>query len=137
MVVDILTQANVLILVIVILLSSLVSLRLGVAVAIIELIIGAIFGNLGFLHATDWMTIIATFGGILLTFMAGTEIDTQVMREKYKESFLIGFLSFLVPFIGASFCSRLESTSGFDSWNCTFNYLTGSCLLCSTRNGSS
>jgi len=48
------------------------------------------------------MTIVATFGGILLTFMAGTEIDTQVMREKYKESFLIGFFSFLAPFIGAS-----------------------------------
>ena len=102
MAVDLLTQANVLILVIIILLSSLISLRLGMAVAIIELILGAIFGNLGFLHATDWMTLIATFGGILLTFMAGTEIDTQVMREKYKESFLIGFFSFLAPFIGAS-----------------------------------
>lgn len=94
MAVDLLTQVNVLILVIVILLSSLISLRLGLAVAIIELIIAAIFGNLGILHVTDWMTIIATFGGILLTFMAGTEIDTHVMREKYKESFLIGFFSF-------------------------------------------
>ncbi len=102
MAVDLLTQFNVLVLVIVILLSSLISLRLGLAVAIIELVIGAIFGNLGFLHATDWMTLIATFGGILLTFMAGTEIDTNVMREKYKESFLIGFFSFLAPFIGAS-----------------------------------
>ena len=102
MVVDVLTQVNILVLVIVILLSSLISLRLGVAVAIIELILGAIFGNLGFLYPTDWMTLIATFGGILLTFMAGTEIDTRVMREKYKESFIIGFLSFLAPFIGAS-----------------------------------
>jgi len=102
MAVDLVTYANVLVLVIVILLSSLISLRLGLAVAIIELVIGAIFGNLGFLHATDWMTLIATFGGILLTFMAGTEIDTHVMREKYKESFLIGFFSFLAPFIGAS-----------------------------------
>ena len=102
MAVDLLTYANVLVLVIVILLSSLISLRLGLAVAIIELVIGAIFGNLGFLHVTDWMTLIATFGGILLTFMAGTEIDTHVMREKYKESFLIGFFSFLAPFIGAS-----------------------------------
>jgi Kef-type K+ transport system membrane component KefB len=102
MAVDLVTYANVLVLVIVILLSSLISLRLGLAVAIIELVIGAIFGNLGFLHAADWMTLIATFGGILLTFMAGTEIDTQVMREKYKESFLIGFFSFLAPFIGAS-----------------------------------
>jgi Kef-type K+ transport system membrane component KefB len=70
------------------------------AVAIIELILGAIFGNLGILHPEDWMTLLATFGGILLTFMAGTEIDTQVMREKYEESFLIGFFSFLAPFIG-------------------------------------
>jgi Kef-type K+ transport system membrane component KefB len=100
MVVDILSQANILILIIVILLSSLISLRLGMAVAIIELILGAIFGNLGILHPEDWMTLLATFGGILLTFMAGTEIDTQVMREKYKESFLIGFFSFLAPFIG-------------------------------------
>lgn len=102
MAVDILTQANVLVLVIAIFIASLISLRVGLAVAIIELIMGAIFGNLGFLHATDWMSIIATFGGILLTFMAGTEIDTNVMREKYKESFLIGFFSFLAPFVGAS-----------------------------------
>lgn len=102
MTVDILAQANILILVIAIFIASLISLRVGMAVAIIELIVGAIFGNLGFLHATDWMTMIASFGGILLTFMAGTEIDTQVMREKYKESFLIGFFSFLAPFIGAS-----------------------------------
>jgi len=47
------------------------------------------------------MTLVATFGGILLTFMAGTEIDTKIMREKYKESFLIGFFSFLTPLIGA------------------------------------
>lgn len=102
MAVDILTQANVLVLVIAIFIASLISLRVGLAVAIIELVIGAIFGNLGFLHATDWMSLIATFGGILLTFMAGTEIDTHVMREKYKESFLIGFFSFLAPFVGAS-----------------------------------
>ena len=95
------TQFNILILVIIIFVSSLISLRLGLAVAIIEIILGAIFGNLGLLYATDWMTLIATFGGILLTFMAGTEIDTKVMREKYKESFLIGFFSFLTPFIGA------------------------------------
>jgi Kef-type K+ transport system membrane component KefB len=100
--VDILAQANVLILIIAIFIASLISLRVGLAVAIVELIVGAIFGNLGFLHATDWMTMIASFGGILLTFMAGTEIDTRVMREKYKESFLIGFFSFLVPFVGAS-----------------------------------
>ncbi len=101
MAIDLATYINVLVLVIIILLSSLVSLRLGLAVAIIELVMGAIFGNLGFIHATDWMTLIATFGGILSTFLAGTEIDVDLMREKYKESFLIGFFSFLAPFVGA------------------------------------
>jgi Kef-type K+ transport system membrane component KefB len=123
MAVDLLTQVNVLVLVIVILLSSLISLRLGLAVAIIELIIAAIFGNLGILHVTDWMTIIATFGGILLTFMAGTEIDTHVMREKYKESFLIGFFSFLAPFIGASLFTYFIA-----GWNVQASLIAGIAL---------
>ncbi len=70
--------------------------------AIIEIVLGAVFGNLGFLQATDWMTLVASLGGILLTFLAGTEININLMREKYKESFLIGFCSFLAPFIGVS-----------------------------------
>lgn len=103
---DVLTQISIyqpiLVLIIAIFIASLISLRLGIAVAIVELVVGAVFGNLGFLHVTDWMTLIAAFGGILLTFMAGTEIDIDLMREKYKESFLIGLFSFLAPFAGAS-----------------------------------
>jgi len=81
-------------------LASLISLRMGLSVAIIELIIGALAGNLGIIHPEEWMTFIATFGGIILTFLAGTEIDTELMREKFKESFLIGAMSFAAPFIG-------------------------------------
>jgi Kef-type K+ transport system membrane component KefB len=44
------------------------------------------------------MTYMAGFGGIILTFLAGTEIDTRLMKEKLKASFLIGTLSFLLPF---------------------------------------
>jgi Kef-type K+ transport system membrane component KefB len=78
-------------------LSSLISLKLGLSVAIVEIILGAAAGNLG-LKPEDWMTYMAGFGGIILTFLAGTEIDTRLMREKFKESFLIGTLSFLIPF---------------------------------------
>jgi len=80
-------------------LSSLVSLWLGLSVAIIEITLGAIAGNLG-LQTEEWMLYMATFGGILLTYLAGTEIDTQLMREKFKESFIIGIFSFLLPFTG-------------------------------------
>jgi Kef-type K+ transport system membrane component KefB len=88
-----------LILGILILLASLISLRTGLAVAIIEIILGAIAGNLGILQPEAWMIYVASFGGILLTFLAGTEVDTDLMRSKFKESFLIGFASFILPFI--------------------------------------
>jgi len=79
--------------------SSLVSLRFGISVAIIEILSGAIAGNLG-LSSEEWMNYLAGFGGIVLTFLAGTEVDTKLLREKFKASFLIGVLSFLVPFAG-------------------------------------
>jgi len=78
-------------------LSSLISLKLGISVAIIEILLGMIASSFG-IKAEDWMLYLAGFGGILLTFLAGTEIDTQLMKEKFKESFLIGSLSFLLPF---------------------------------------
>ncbi len=81
-------------------LASIISLRLGLSVAIIEITLGAITGNMG-LHTEEWMLYIAQFGGIILTYLAGTEIDTRLFKEKFKESFLIGFFSFLVPFIAA------------------------------------
>ena len=81
--------------------SSLISLRIGLSVAIIEILLGAAAGNLG-LHAEEWMTYLAGFGGIVLTFLAGTEIDTALMKERLKESLLIGVSSFLLPFIGVS-----------------------------------
>jgi Kef-type K+ transport system membrane component KefB len=77
--------------------SSLLSLKLGFSVAIIEILLGAIAGYFG-LKTEDWMLYLASFGGIVLTFLAGTEIDTRLMKEKFKESFLIGSLSFLLPF---------------------------------------
>jgi len=79
--------------------ASLISLRLGLSVAIVEILLGAVAGNFG-LQTEDWMTYLASFGGILLTFLAGTEIDVPLMKEKFKQCFLIGTLSFIVPFIG-------------------------------------
>lgn len=81
--------------------SSLLSLKLGLSVAIIEIALGALAGNLG-LEAEPWMVYLATFGGILLTFLAGTEIDIELFRRRFKESFLIGAMSFLLPFLGVA-----------------------------------
>jgi Kef-type K+ transport system membrane component KefB len=88
----------------IILLASLVSLRLGISVAIIEILFGAVAGSFG-LRVEPWMTYLAKFGGVLLTFLAGTEIDTVLFRERFSASLQIGTLSFFLPFAGvALFC---------------------------------
>lgn len=82
-------------------LASLISLKLKLSVAIIEILLGAAAGFFG-LQGEGWMLYLAGFGGIVLTFLAGTEIDTRLMKEKFKESFFIGTMSFILPFAGVS-----------------------------------
>ncbi|MBI2852767.1 MAG: cation:proton antiporter [Chloroflexi bacterium] len=106
----------------IVLLASLISLKLGLSVAIIEILLGAAGGSLG-LHAQDWMIYLASFGGITLTFLAGTEIDTRLMREKFKESFLIGFFSFLAPFVVVA-----AYTYFIDHWSLPASLLAGTAL---------
>ena len=86
--------------------ASMASVELGVSVALIEISLGVIAGNFLGLQSPPWMDFLASFGSILLTFLAGAEVDRQVMREKLKESLLIGGLSFGLPFVGAwIFCA--------------------------------
>ena len=84
-----------------ILAGSMVSVELGLSVAIIEILLGVVAANLFGVTATPWIDFLASFGSIVLTFLAGAEVDPRLMREKLKESVLIGGLSFLLPFIGA------------------------------------
>src|SRR5436309_9931445 len=78
-----------------------VSIELGLSVAIIEILVGVAAGNVLGLTSTPWIDFLASFGSIVLTFLAGAEVDPRLMREKLRESLLIGGLSFLLPFIGA------------------------------------
>jgi Kef-type K+ transport system membrane component KefB len=82
-----------------ILLASFISVETAISVSIIEIAMGVIGGNLLGLHPTPWIDFLAGFGGILLTFLAGAETDPELMKEKFKESLLIGGVSFLAPFL--------------------------------------
>ncbi|MBI4247840.1 MAG: cation:proton antiporter [Candidatus Rokubacteria bacterium] len=81
--------------------ASMASVELGVSVALIEISLGVLAGNVLGLQSPPWMDFLASFGSIVLTFLAGAEVDPQVMREKFRESLLIGGLSFVMPFAGA------------------------------------
>jgi Kef-type K+ transport system membrane component KefB len=82
------------------LIASLVSIRVAISVALIEIVVGAFAGNLIGLELTPWVDFLAGFGAILLTFLAGTEIDPQVLRRRFWPSMSIGAVSFFAPYLG-------------------------------------
>jgi Kef-type K+ transport system membrane component KefB len=81
-----------------IVLASMLSVEVGISVALIEIMLGVVGGNLFGLTTTPWMDFLASFASIVLTFLAGAEVDPTLLREKFKASMLIGGLSFLLPF---------------------------------------
>ena len=83
------------------LLASVISIRLGVSVALIEIGMGVIGGNLLGLQTTPWIDFLATFGSGLLTFLAGAEIEPDALRRHLKPTLVIGSLAFFAPFFGA------------------------------------
>jgi Kef-type K+ transport system membrane component KefB len=83
------------------LLASVISIRLGISVALIEIFLGVIGGNYLHFQTTPWISFLASFGSVLLTFLAGAEIDPDSFRKHLKPSLVIGGVSFLVPFLGA------------------------------------
>jgi Kef-type K+ transport system membrane component KefB len=81
--------------------ASLISIRIGISVALIEIGLGIIGGNVLGLRTTPWIDFLASFGAVLLTFLAGAEIDPASLRRHLRPSLLIGGVSFAVPFAAA------------------------------------
>jgi Kef-type K+ transport system membrane component KefB len=81
--------------------ASLISIRLGVSIALIEILVGVLAGNFAGLHTAPWVDFLATFGAGLLTFLSGAEIDPTALRRHLKPALLIGMASFLLPFLAA------------------------------------
>jgi len=88
------------------LVAGLISVRTAISVSLIEIAMGVIGGNFLGLHATDWTNFLAGFGAILLTFLAGAEIEPDALRRHLKSSLAIGFVSFLFPFVGTLLFAR-------------------------------
>jgi Kef-type K+ transport system membrane component KefB len=83
--------------------ASLVSPRIGVSVALLEMVGGILAGNYFGVSATgqDWLPFLAGIASVMLVFLAGAEIDPVAMRRTWKASASIGLLSFLAPFLAA------------------------------------
>jgi Kef-type K+ transport system membrane component KefB len=88
-------------------LASLISIRIGISVALVEIFLGFVAGNLGahfgsaIFQPNAWINFLAGFASVVLTFLAGAEIEPESFRRQLKPTLAIGILSFLLPFLGA------------------------------------
>ena len=80
------------------LISSLISLRIGISVALVELIVGIIAGNTFRPQISQWINFLASFGAVVLTFLAGAELESRTLKRFWKESLVLGVIGFLAPF---------------------------------------
>src|SRR5277367_2113568 len=84
-----------------------------------QLIIGAALGRGGLLGNTEWITFLAGTGAIVLTFLAGAELDPVIFRSKWREALIIGLAGFFGPFLGCTVIAHfLLHWSIMASWLC-------------------
>ena len=91
-------------------LSTILANRLKISIALMEIIVGATVGYAAYnVHLTDnlslnadWLKFCTGVGAILLTFLAGAELNPDVMKSKVKEVSVIGLIGFFAPFTGCS-----------------------------------
>jgi glutathione-regulated potassium-efflux system ancillary protein KefC len=96
------------------LLAVLIANTLRVSTALSEIVVGmvaqlVIAATLGtaFLGAKQgWITFLAGAGSIVLTFLAGAELDPVVFKLRWKEVTLIGLVGFFAPFLGCAAVAR-------------------------------
>jgi Kef-type K+ transport system membrane component KefB len=111
--------------------STIIANRLKISMALMEIIIGAIIGFIAFkLGSTEklaldanWLKFCAGVAAIMLTFLAGSELNPESLKSKIKEITLVGLIGFFAPFAGASLVAYYLL-----DWNLKASLLTGIAL---------
>jgi len=94
--------------------AAIVAHHLRISIALVEIIVGVIaatvvnhwWGAGAFGSDLEWVRLLASFGAVLLTFLAGAELDPKVIRTKWQEVSVVGFVGFLAPFLGCAAFAR-------------------------------
>jgi len=82
------------------------SLYITISAALFEIVVGALAGNTIGLPLTPWINYIAGVGAVVLTFLAGTDIDPAVVKKHFGASVSIGLMGFFAPYIGCLLLAR-------------------------------
>ena len=92
------------------LIATLLAIWSRISTALSEIVVGTvaqlvegafvIHGGLG--SKTGWISFLAGTGAIVLTFLAGAELDPVIFRMKWKEATVVGLVGFFGPFLGCT-----------------------------------
>jgi len=92
------------------LVATLLSIWLRIATALSEIVVGTVaqlligaFVGTALLGTNEpWVKFLSGTGAIVLTFLAGAELDPVVFRARWKETTGIGLAGFFAPFLGCA-----------------------------------
>lgn len=79
--------------------AGIIALEFGVSVAILEIIAGIFAANALEVGHFPWIEFLADFGLLGLMFFAGFEVDGKLLKQTWRKSFRVGFISYIVPFV--------------------------------------
>ncbi len=113
------------------LISTIIANRLKISNALMDIIIGVIVGFIAFKTGNteklsldaDWLKFIAGVGAIMLTFLAGSELNPDSLKSKFKEISIVGLVGFFAPFIGTTLIAYFIL-----NWELKSSLLTGIAL---------
>lgn len=94
--------------------STILAKHMRLSSALLEICVGAAaafaldsFRGAGSMGADEpWLRFLAAMGAVLLTFLAGAELEPEVMRAKWKEVTVVGLVGFFAPFLGCAAVAR-------------------------------
>jgi multisubunit Na+/H+ antiporter MnhG subunit len=92
------------------LIATLLAIWFKISTALTEIVVGTVaqfvivaFIGHGVLGAkAGWVTFLAGAGAVVLTFLAGAELDPVIFRTKWKEATVVGLVGFFGPFLGCA-----------------------------------
>ncbi len=105
--------------------------RLKISNALMEILVGIgagaaatrFFGPEALGSGLPWLTFVASAGAVMLTFLAGAELDLGTMRARWREVSVVGLVSFAAPFLGCAAIARYGL-----GWSAQSSWLAGIAL---------